>query len=257
MRNSSILSAAALSFPLVAGCAGHARPAIPSDPAAREALLLTRHDLAPGRRCDIIDPGVALPALETVVDTAAVPDYMRQAGVSVNSGYALFSIRYDSTGTPVRARLIDATFADSLARPMEVAMGSALMPRPAGAPLAARLRIDFSPARRYRLGKSSYCEPQMLAAANRDPRSTLLPRGPVGSRSVRSYKFEVSISATGEVEGVRFLPPQDPALEDAVRASAARSHWKPALDDGIPVSSRATETGTVETQVQGRVVPRP
>lgn len=92
-------SASVASLVVVAlACTPNTRPALsPRDPAAREALLLTSHDLAPGRRCRIVDAEVPLPNVAALVDTAAVPEYLRQAGMAADTGYAVFSLRYDST----------------------------------------------------------------------------------------------------------------------------------------------------------------
>ena len=255
---SSSTATALLSLAAVVGCGGHIHPATPHDPAARESLLLTRTDLAPGRHCEIVDPDVVLPPIESVLDTGAVPVYMRQTGFSADSGYALFSIRYDSAGEPVRARLIESTFADSLAEPIDAAIASALVPRPAGAPLAARLRIDLAAVPTYRLGKSEYCNPEPLVQRSApDPRGTGLPIGSSTSPSVTIYKYDAAISAGGEIESVRFLTSLEPNLEDALRATTMKLRWKPAIDDGLPVSGHAIGSTMLQTRLEGRPVARP
>lgn len=244
---------AALSFAFATACAGHAHPATPQDPVARERLLLTRNDLAPGRHCEIVDPEVALPPIETILDTAAVPVYMRQTGVSADSGYALFSIRYDSAGKPVRARLVEGTIADSLVEPIVAAIAAALLPRAAGAPLAARLRVDLAPSPAYRLGKSEYCPPEPVVQNHApDAREAALPRGPSASRSVTEYRYDAQLSATGEVESIQFLSSISPSEEQELRARAMKLRWKPALDDGLPVSGHAIGTTAVQMRIEVR-----
>jgi len=233
-------------------------PASPHDPAARQAVLLTANDLAPGRHCRIVDPEVPLPNVAAVLDTAAMPEYLRQAGVSADTGYALFSLRYDSTGGPVRARLIEATFPDSLAGALELAVASAIMPRTDGSRLAARLRVDLAPVANYRIGRSEYCEPEILARhAAGDPRFITRPMGPSASRSVSVYKYDVAVSPRGNVESVRFLTPMDAELESHLRTSVSSLQWQPALDDGAPVAGHATNTISLEVRVESRTVAGP
>ena len=230
-------------------------PVSPHDPAAREEVLLTSHDLAPGRHCRIVDPEVPLPNVATVLDTAAMPEYLRQAGVSADTGYALFSLRYDSTGGPVRARLIEATFPDSVAGQLELAVASAIVPRTDGSRLAARLRVDLASVPKYRIGRSEYCEPEILARhAASDPRFITRPMGPSASRSVSVYKYDVAVSPRGNVESVRFLTPMDADLESHLRTSVSSLQWQPALDDGVPVAGHATKTISLEIRVESRTV---
>lgn len=236
-----------------ASCARKLPPPSPQDPAARAAILLTAHDLAPGRRCRIVDAAAALPNVSTVLDTAAMPVYLRQAGVAAaDTGYALFSVRFDTTGTPVRARLIEATLPDSLHAAMEQAVASALVERGAASPLAVRLRIDFAPVQRYRLGKSEYCDPERIVhRAAPDPRSLQLPVGPMASRSVSTVNFDVDISATGQVVGVQTSSP----LGESMRTTVLAERWKPALDDGMPVPARASTTERIEMRLETRPAP--
>ena len=65
----------------------------PHDPAAREAVFLTKHDAATGRHCRVVDPDMPLPNVAAVLDTAAMPEYLRQAGVSADTGYAVSARR--------------------------------------------------------------------------------------------------------------------------------------------------------------------
>lgn len=230
----------------------------PHDPAAREAVFLTKHDVAAGRHCRVVDPDVPLPDVAAVLDTAAMPEYLRQAGVSADTGYAVFSLRYDSAGGPVRARLIEATFADSLAGNLELAVASALVPRAEGSRLAARLRVDLGPVPRYRLGRSEYCEPEILPRhVATDPRFITQPMGPSASRSVSTYKYDVAVSPRGNVESVRFLTPMDAELEAHLRTSVSSLQWQPALDDGAPVAGHATKTISLEIRVESRTVSGP
>lgn len=246
----------ALRFALLAATASCtrrvARPS-PQGPAAREAILLTSHDLAPGRRrCRIVDPNVALPDVRAVLDTAAMPDYLRQAGVAASdTGYALFSVRFDTTGKPVRARLIEATLPDSLHSAMQQAVASALIERGAGAPLALRLRIDFAPAARYRVGKSEYCEPEQIAHnATTDPRGAGPSPAPGTARSVTTFQYEVDISETGQVTAVHAAQP----LEEGIQSVVFAERWKPAFDDGLPVAARVSGTFRRESWLEVRPV---
>ncbi len=236
-------------------CTRRLPPPSPQDPAARQALLLTDHAVAPGRHCQIVAGDAPLPDVATVLDTAGMPEYLRQAGITASSGYALFSLRFDSAGKPVRARLIEATIADSLAMPLQQAVSSALLERVPPSPLAARLRIDFAPTPAYRLGKSEYCNP-VLVGTRGSSAGTSIGRatGGVGLTTVERLKYEVEISSAGEVTGVRFLAPTSIQTEDALRRAIMEQHWMPALDDGLPVAVRYNSATTVSSMMIERPV---
>jgi hypothetical protein len=246
-----------LPLAILAACAPTKRPSLsPSDPAAREAILLTSHETAPGRHCSIVDPEVLLPNVAAVLDTAAMPEYLRQEGVSADGVYALYSLRYDSAGKPVRANLIEATFADSLAKPVQAAVGSALLARSAGSPLAARLRIDFGAAPTYRLGRSEYCMPERIVEnIAPDPNGIAIRMGPSTPKSITTYKYEVEVSPVGHVEDVRFLSAIDVQLAEDLRVEVKKQHWKPALDDGMPVTGHALSSVILETRTRTMLVP--
>lgn len=238
-----------------AGCASPARSTAPLDPAIREAMLLTRHDLAPGRHCDVVDARAPLPSIATVLDTAALPDYLRQAGAGADSGYGLFSVRFDSTGRAVRARLIEATFADSLRRPMEDVVASALVARAPGKPLAVRVRIDLGPTPGYRIGKSEYCR-AVHESSGPSPVPMFDPALTPVNRPAEKINYALDISTTGEVMDVRFVPSIAFELDRAIRPWLMTQHWKPAIDDGLPVASEVKGSAVLEMSIQARPVGR-
>ena len=241
---------------LVAACVARKLPTpSPQDPAAREAILLTSHGPAANRRCRIVDADAVLPNVAAVLDTGGMPEYLRQAGITVDSGYALLSLRFDPAGRPVRARLIEATLADSLAAPIQQAVASALLDRVPASPLTARLRIDLAPAPRYRLGKSEFCDPvQVRSAGSYAGTSIGRTTGTSGLTSIERLKYELEISSAGEVTGVRFLSPTSIQTQDALRRSIMEQHWMPALDDGLPVAVRYNSSATLASQVIERPV---
>ena len=240
---------------MAAACTPTTKPSLsPVEPVSREAVLLTAHDLAPGRRCRIVDPDQSLPDVATVLDTAAMPEYLRQIGVSADSGYALYSLRFDPAGMPARVRLIEATIGDSLAAPIEAAISSALLPR--STPLAARLRIDLGPAPIYRLGRSEYCAPERLVENNApNANGVAVTMGPTGRKSVTEYKYDVEVSAAGKVEDVRFLTDIDVQLAEDFRVELKKQRWRPALDDGMPVPGHAITSLFLETRSRAMMTP--
>jgi hypothetical protein len=236
---------------VAAACAPKKLPTpSPEDPAAREAVFLTAHDLAPGRECRVIDGEVPLPDVATLIDTAAMPDLIRQAGIAAASGYALFSIRHDSAGGPVRARLIESTLVDSVAAQLRLAVASALLPRAPGHRLAARLRVDLAPAPTYRLGRSEYCDPQRITA-KRGRGSSLNPNAPAASpvyRSATRIEYRVDVAASGQVLAVTFLTPLNEELANDMRTTMMLGRWLPALDDGVPVGSQLVVSDMIRSQ---------
>lgn len=249
--------AALLVIPLAAtvACKPQLPPPSPQDPAARAAVLLTDHTVTPARHCQIVAGEAPLPDVATVLDTAAMPEYLRQAGITTGSGYALFSLRFDSAGKPVRARLIEGTIADSLIAPLRQAVASALLDRVPASPLAARLRIDFAPAPAYRLGKSEYCDPVLVGTRGSYAGSSIgRATSGVGFKTVDRLKYEVEISSTGEVTGVRFLGATSPQTEEVLRKAIMEQHWMPALDDGLPVAVRYNSSTTVSSMLIERPV---
>lgn len=225
----------------------------PHDPAAREAVLLTAHDLAMGRRCHIVDADALLPDVAAILDTAAMPVLLQQAAVSTTTGYALFSVRFDSAGHPSRARLIDATIADSLRDGVQQSVASALVDQPAGPQHPMRLRVDFAAHPAFRLGKSEYCDAEMITHGSAGGPSTFdRPGDRTISRATTTVNYEVEVSRAGEVLGVRFISPIDPEVEQAMRLSLMKTQWKPAIDDGLQVASHAS----VSVPLQKRTVVR-
>lgn len=250
-----------LLFPIVAvalsaACAPHntTSPA-PEDSAAREAVFLTAHDLAPGRKCRIVDAEAPLPDVASVLDTAALPELLEQASVSTNSGYALFSIRFDSAGHASRARLIDATIADSLRDGVQQSVASALVDQAPGAQHPMRLRVDFAPRRALRLGKSEYCDAEEIVQRGAGNYSTFdAPGERTISRGTASIAYEVELSRAGEVLGVRFVSALDPQVEESLRQSMLKSRWKPAIDDGLPVAAHVSGSTVLKKRTVERAV---
>jgi hypothetical protein len=241
---------------LVAACVSkRLPPPSPQDPAAREAVLLTPLNLTLGRHCRIVDPGAPLPDVATVIDTGGIPELLHQAGVPPTTGYALLSIRFDSAGHPSRARLIAATVADSLRDGVQQAVASALLDRPPGVQHPMRLRVDPAEHPVFRLGKSEYCEAE--AMTRHGPAATVMLDAPgerTISRGTTMLSYEVDVASTGEVLAVRFLSNLDPQVEQAMRPSIMKSHWEPALDDGLPVDSRVSVSVPMKTRTVVRGV---
>jgi hypothetical protein len=249
-----------LSLTAISACGSHSQAPVPRDATSRRALLLTENETAPGRHCRIVDADQPLPNVATVLDTAAIPEYLRQIGIASDTGHAVLSLRYDSTGQATRERMIEYTVPDSLAESLRSVIASALLPRPVGAPLAARLRIDLGPTPRYQLGKSEYCEAEVIAAAapTQPVDVTIIGRSthPVSTLpSAAQYKYTVEVSGAGEVLSVKFDSSVPSNLLDGFRTHVLHERWKPALDDGMPVNG--TGKGSVATTAvfEERVVP--
>ena len=244
----------------ISACGSHSQAPVPRDATSRRALLLTENETAPGRHCRIVDADRPLPNVATVLDTAAIPEYLRQIGMASDTGYAVLSLRYDSTGQATRERMIEYTVPDSLAQSLRTVIASALRPRPVGAPLAARLRIDLGPTPRYRLGKSEYCEAEVIVvpapAAPVDVASVGRSTRPSGaSGAAAQYKYTVEVSPAGDVLSVNFDSTVPSNLVDGFRAYALHQRWKPALDDGMPVNGTGKGSVTAMTVFEERVVP--
>jgi hypothetical protein len=248
-----------LSLAIIA-CGSHSPAPVPSDAASRRALLLTANETAPGRHCRIVDADQPLPNVATVLDTAAIPEYLRQIGMASDTGHAVISLRYDSTGQATRERVIEYTVPDSLAESLRSVIASALPQRPVGAPLAARLRIDLGPTPRYQVGKSEYCEAEIIArAAPTQPVDvTIVGRSthPVSALpSPAQYKYTVQLSGAGEVLSVKFDSSVPSNLVDGFRAHVMHEQWKPALDDGMPVNGTGKGSVVATAVIEERVVP--
>lgn len=241
-----------LSLALVAAaCAPKKLPTpSPQDPVAREAIFLTAHGLAPGRECRAIDGEVPLPNVATVVDTAAMPELMRQAAIAADSGYAIFSLRQDSASGRVRPRLIETSLVDSVVGRLELAVASALLPRAPGHRLAARLRVDLAPTATYRLGRSEYCEPQRITQKQgrvSSPNPNIRATAPL-YRSATRIEYRVDVAESGKVLAVTFLTPLNAELENDIRTTMMLGSWLPALDDGVPVSSQLVVSDMMRSQ---------
>ena len=227
----------------------------PEDPAAREAVLLTPLNLTFPRHCRIVEPDLPLPDVATVIDTAGMPELLQQAAVPVTSGYALFSIRYDSAGHPSRARLIAATVADSVRDGVRQSVASALLDRPPGAQHPMRLRVDLTAHPTFRLGKSEYCEAEARTPHGAaSPVMLDAPGERTISRGTTTLSYDVDVASTGEVLAVRFHSPLDAQAEQVMLQSMMKAHWEPALDDGLPVESRVSISVPMKTRTVVRAV---
>lgn len=233
---------------VVVGCTAPSQAPAPRNREARAAMLLTE-TASPRQRCRVVDGDSPLPAVATVIDTAAMREFLHQTGVVSDTGHLLFSLRFDASGRVTRAWIIDASVADSQWTRVQQSVASALLPQPPGPARALRLRIDFKPEPSYRLGKSEYCEAERIVPQGAAGMRTLdRPGEKTLATAVTVVKYEVDVSAAGDVLAVRFASSVDVNLEQAVRAMAMRQRWKPALDDGLPIESTVKTSESLVTK---------
>ena len=224
-----------------AACASGTAGSKPANTLARESVVLSRWSPPAGQICTISETPSVLPAPNDVVDTAA----LRPRNLVAAAGrerYALFSLLFDSTGYPVRVKLIEPAATDSAPAYLESAIRSALRVR--GERASMRLRIDFDSAgvASYRVGRSERCSPARI----KRPVGRTGGTRPGGdseesvSRNSVLVSWDVLVSETGQVidavpMGTQRLSGELMALlTDAMRQST----WHPGREDGVPTAMR-------------------
>jgi hypothetical protein len=243
----------------LAACSSHVGPAVSNlDNRGREELLLSNWKPPNGQRCTIAALPLVLPSVESLLDTITMPSYLAQGGIAAATGSTLFSIKFDSSGTPRRAHAIESTLTDQARDILQTAVASALQPQRPGADWGVRVRIDIVPALQYRVGRGEVCIPAPIEA----PSATGNLRRPkaVGERTiekrVQDVRFNVLIGADGTVLDAKLLAPMDNAeVEEMLQKAVMREHWNPGLDDRIPVAMSAVRTHRIRSEIAIRRAP--
>lgn len=242
----------------LAACAGQRRVAgADLGNSKREDVLLSNWKPPSGQKCTIAALPTVLPRVESLLDTITMPIYVAQGGIAGATGSALFSIKFDSTGTPKRAKVIETTLTEQASDILQMAVASAIQPQPPGDDWGVRVRIDVGPSVRYRIGRSEVCDPVPIVRSHAP--SAPPPPGDIGDRTVskrvQEVRFNVLIGADGAVLAAKLVAPLDnPEVEELLQKGIMSEQWRPGLDDRIPVAMSAVRSTRMTTTIRLRRV---
>jgi hypothetical protein len=247
-----ILSAPLLAA-LAAGCHSHVGPGAPG--LSREQAVLSDWQPPTGQACQVAPTPVTLPTVVALLDTSTMPAYLEQGGIETASGSTLFSIRFDSSGRPVRVRVIESTMPERFSSTLRQAVASAIQPQGPGKGYRLRLRVDLGPTRRYQVGRSETCPPVLNYSgtyAEAPPHPGDISDRTVDKR-IQEVRFTVLVGDDGAVLAVKLATGiGNPDFEAAMEKYLMKEHWKPGLDDRVPVAMSVvrTERITSETRIR-------
>ena len=207
---------------LAATACGGTRTPLPvvqaTDPAQREALLLSAAPGPEGRKCNILRN--RLGNANAAVDSAALMSRLASAG----SATALLSVRFDSAGAVEFVHIIDRT--GDAERLAELARSSF---RPTLRNTTFRLKLVAGAEPALRLGHTELCMPELW---NRDAISAALSAS--GLRVGRVVAMYL-VDASGRVMEARIVERSPVAELNRIALRIAEDlHFKPGLVDGVP-----------------------
>ncbi|MEW5931587.1 MAG: energy transducer TonB [Gemmatimonadota bacterium] len=259
------LRPAAGALPFVLGMAACA-PAVSSGP----ALLPAGWSPPQGQRCEVDDAPRQLPAVDQVVDSAALAGDLAGAGTG---GHALFTVGYDTLGVADTVRLAGgdlpaATRAAWLQAVTRRVRGRSPFPVPVrrGRPesWSVLLRVDAGNAPAFRLGRSEHCPPVLTngftVQAYAQQTFAELVRNNPGQRRPARVVMDFVVDSTGAVRDARVHTSNGaPSVDEIARRAVSQGRFQPALLNRVPVSSRNRmpfnfTSGTPESQ-RGRSRP--
>jgi TonB family protein len=241
---------------IVLACAGPAtRPgagsvaATPASPATSSASLPRRElflsDWHPAalQICERAARPESLPRVEALVDGDALHAVVDESHALGDAGYVLLSVKFDTSGAPTRARVIESSLAEPASDRLALAVANSLRPQAsAAAPWGVRLRLDSGTPTRLRVGYAERCH----AAPTRDLAADLGYMPHVQDRRTieDNTRWEVVVTRDGRVLDATLISATTIPLEviDMVRQNLHRYHMVPALDDRVPIEGVDTVT---------------
>jgi len=207
----------------------------------------------PKRRCRDADWPKRLPALDAVLDSAALFDLVDTSSAS-DTASIVVSILYKEDGTAV-VRLLEPTAAPSpLGTFLVQNLGRGLRRLPPPSPLGAlRVRMRAGPGRAGSVERSIYCPPAPApgpgpGAASGFPQTMRVEVLP-GDRPPASGRVRVDVQTLideiGNVTDVRLLSTSGlREIDESILVEQRRRVFLPATIDGVPVSSWTRSNGS-------------
>jgi len=200
------------------------------------------------RRCRAAEWPKRLPALDAVLDSAALFDLVDTSSASDTTGIVV-SILYKEDGTAA-VRLVEAAAAPS---PLGVfllqSLSRGLRRLPPPSPMGAlRVRVRAGPARAGTVERSIFCPPVPATAAMSSAPRTIRVEVLAGERPLAGKvrpDVQVFIDETGHVSDVRLHTSTGlRELDESIVVEGRRSVFLPATIDGVPVPSWTRSNGS-------------
>jgi TonB family protein len=221
--------------PIFSGCSSKAAGGDIS-PRERESLLLSNWRPPGGQTCQIEEPPSGLPAVDVVIDSGAVESAITDLWMAATSrpGYALFSIHAtrDSSGAPIRVKIIESDVAERTAATLE-ALVSRYLRHPPPDQSSVRLKIEVGPTPRFTIGAQETCKPHLR---NREQVSELLERAAPYVSGPGTARVWVFIDTRGNVRNARIETSSGNGEVDSLAMQLVyRMKFHPALQDRVAV----------------------
>ena len=187
----------------------------------------------PGQRCMLaLGDWEALPPMAQLADSLALVQAAAQW--LEGSGHAVYSIRFDSAGTPASAHAVESSLGAEATAELGERVRAAFLPRAEGAPRYLRVRVEADGVVEARLGASQECMP---ALRNREEVSRLLEGVARRLGISGTARLWIFVATTGEALETRVdTTSGDPLLDEHMRTVGMQMRFHPALADRVPVA---------------------
>jgi hypothetical protein len=225
----------------------------------RERVLLSSWRPTAPQFCVVAINPTTLPAVDALLTTENVPLFLQQGGIADVRGSALLSLKFDSTGTPTRVRVIEGTIPESAVPVVELAIASALRPQEPGSSWGVRLRVELDSVPSFRVGRSEKCLPAPRPTLN-DTHLTTTARGYSATtvqvdRQARTVRLGVTVDERGHVVDAKILDSEGDPMAQTVRGFVLEQRYFPGLDDGIPAEMTVERRERISMVRAAKVLP--
>lgn len=228
----------------------------------REQVLLSSWRPIAPQKCMVAAAPAVLPAVDSLLTVESVPVLIQQGGIAATRGSALLSLRFDSTGTPTRVRVIEGTISEDAVSVVEAVVASALRQQSPGAPWGVRLRMELDSVPSFRVGRSEKCLPAPQPSghdANLTPHTIGYTATSVAvDKQQKAIRFGVTVDERGHVVEAKILGTEGDAMALTLQSLILQQRYLPGRDDGIPVPmtvERTERIAIVRSATVGPITP--
>lgn len=220
-----------------AGCAHRSGPGEP-----RQEYLLSERPPERGRQCRIADDPPSLPAVDAVVDSAALEGMLRNLRSTRQpiAGYAILSMAFDENGWNAVREIVEHDLPAEVADSLQKLVFEHRRTVAPGKPWGVRLRIDLDETPLFRVGRQEICAPRALSYPSAGSPNNAWDRGSllITLTHQNSVWAHVLVDAQGRVSTARLEQTGlNARWESFVLGLVQSMHFAPATVDGIPFAT--------------------